>query len=303
MSFFDTFCEMLVIFFAIAMGYLANRLKIMGGEMDQKVSKLLLYITVPAFSLGSVLARETLPPMGEFLSMLVIVAVFYGMELLFALVVPRVLGGTPGQRGVWRYGMLFPNVGFIGYPVVVALLGQDALFYAIILALPFNMLSYSLGPLLLVGAKRFDLKQLFSPCVVSSLLALILALARIQLPPIVGETLNFVGDMTVPLSLILVGSLLAGLPVKSVFSSVRLWILAGLRLLVLPAVLAVLLSFLDISPLVKGVAIVQSAMPMAVNGSMLCLEYGGDTDCMAQATFITTLAAIITIPLLAPVLL
>ena len=207
------------------------------------------------------------------------------------------------QKGVWRYGMLFPNVGFIGYPVVVALLGQDALFYAIILALPFNMLSYSLGPLLLAGAKRFDLKQLFSPCVVSSLLALLLALARVQLPPIVGETLNFVGDMTVPLSLLLVGSLLAGLPVKSVFTSVRLWILSGLRLLVVPAVLAVLLSFLDISPLVKGVAIVQAAMPMAVNGSMLCLEYGGDTDSMAQATFITTLSALITIPILAPILL
>ena len=139
--------------------------------------------------------------------------------------------------------------------------------------------------------------------IVFRLLALILALARVQLPPIVGETLNFVGDMTVPLSLILVGSLLAGLPVKSVFSSVRLWILSGLRLMVLPAVLAVLLSFLDISPLVKGVAIVQSAMPMAVNGSMLCLEYGGDTETMAQATFITTLAAIITIPILAPILL
>ena len=134
-------------------------------------------------------------------------------------------------------------------------------------------------------------------------LALILALARVQMPPIVGETLNFVGDMTVPLSLILVGSLLAGLPVKSVFTSVRLWILSGLRLLVVPAVLAVLLSFLDISPLVKGVAIVQAAMPMAVNGSMLCLEYGGDTDSMAQATFITTLSAIITIPILAPILL
>ena len=73
MSFFDTFCEMLVIFFAIAMGYLANRLKIMGGEMDQKVSKLLLYITVPALSLGSVLARETLPPLREFVSILLIV--------------------------------------------------------------------------------------------------------------------------------------------------------------------------------------------------------------------------------------
>ena len=161
MSFFDTFCEMLVIFFAIAMGYLANRLKIVGGEMDQKVSKLLLYITVPAMALGSVLARETLPPMSEFISMLEIVVIFYGMEALFALVIPRILGGTQGQKGVWRFGMMFPNVGFIGYPVVVALLGQDALFYALILALPFNMLSYSLGPLLLVGAKRFDLKQLF----------------------------------------------------------------------------------------------------------------------------------------------
>ena len=303
MSFFDTFCEMLVIFFAIGMGYLANRLKIMGGEMDQKVSKLLLYITVPAMSLGSVIARETLPPMGEILSILWVAGIFYGMELLFALAVPRILGGTPEQKGVWRYGMMFPNVGFIGYPVVVALLGQEALFYAVILALPFNMLSYSLGPLLLTGARRFDWKQFLSPCVVSSVAALILALARVQLPPLVGETLNFVGDMTVPLSLILVGSLLAGLPVRSVFSSARLWILSVLRLLVLPAILAVVLHWVDVSPMVKSVAIIQAAMPMAVNGSMLCLEYGGDTECMARATFITTLAAIITIPLLAPTLL
>ena len=83
----------------------------------------------------------------------------------------------------------------------------------------------------------------------------------------------------------------------------RLWILSALRLLVLPAVLAVVLHWVDVSPIVKTVAIVQAAMPMAVNGSMLCLEYGGDTESMAQATFITTLAAIVTIPLLAPVLL
>lgn len=303
MSFFDTFCEMLVILFAIAMGYLANRLKIMGGEMDQKVSKLLLYITVPVMSLGSVTARKTLPEIREILSVLCVSAVFYGVEVLFSLTVPRLLGGTPEQKGVWRYGMMFPNVGFIGYPVVVTLFGQDALFYAVVLALPFNMLSYSLGPLMLTGAKRFDWKQLCSPCVVSSLVALILALVRVQMPPIVGETLNFVGDMTVPLSLILVGSLLAGLPVKQVFSSFRLWILSALRLFAVPALLALVLRGMDVSPLVKGVAIVQAAMPMAVNGSMLCLEYGGDTECMAQATFITTLASILSIPVVASILL
>ena len=69
------------------------------------------------------------------------------------------------------------------------------------------------------------------------------------------------------------------------------------------AVLAVVLHWVDVSPIVKSVAIVQAAMPMAGNGSMLCLEYGGYTESMAQATFITSLAAIVTIPLLAPVLL
>lgn len=186
MSVLDTLSEMLVIFVAIATGYLANRLKIMGGEMDRKVSQLLLTITVPALSLGSVAARETLLPQSELLSLLLAAVVFYGLEVLFALTVPRLLGGTELQRGVWRYAMMFPNVGFIGYPVVVALLGQEALFFAVLLALPFNVISYGLGPLLLTGAKRFDWKQLLTPCVVSSFAALLLALFQVRLPPIVG---------------------------------------------------------------------------------------------------------------------
>lgn len=111
------------------------------------------------------------------------------------------------------------------------------------------------------------------------------------------------GDITVPLSLLLVGSLLAGLPVRSVFSSWRLWVLTAVRLLVLPAALALALRWVDVSPLVKSVAIIQAAMPLAVNGSMLCLEYGGDTECMAQATFLTTLTALLSIPLLTPLFL
>ncbi len=71
--------------------------------------------------------------------------VFYLLEAVFALVVPRFLPGTQGQKGVWRYALAFPNVGFIGYPVAVALFGDGALFYAAILALPFNLLSYSLA--------------------------------------------------------------------------------------------------------------------------------------------------------------
>ena len=303
MSFFDTLAEMLVILFAIACGYAANRLDILGGETDKKISKLLLSVTMPAMILGAVCTGDTLPEASVVLGVLGVSVVFYGLEFLFALAVPPLLGGTPGQKGVWRYTLTFPNVGFIGYPVAVALFGPEALFYAVILVLPFNLLSFTLGPLMLTGAKRFSLRQTFSPCVIASIAALVLALARLRPPAMIGEAVEFVGDITVPLSLMFVGSLLAGLPLGRLLASPRLWILTLIRLLVMPAVLAPILRALGTEPMILGIAVTQMAMPAAVNGSLLCMEYGGDAECMAQITFVSTLASILTIPIVAAVFL
>lgn len=303
MSFIDTLAEMLVILFAIACGCAANRLGILGGETDKKVSRLLLSVTMPAMILGAVCTGDALPEAAVVLGVLKVALVFYGMELAFTLAVPPLLGGAPGQRGVWRYTLSFPNVGFIGYPVAVALFGPGALFYAVILVLPFNLLSFTLGPLMLAGARRFRLRQMFSPCVIASLLALALALGRVRPPEMVGEALEFVGGVTVPLSLMFVGSLLAGLPVGRMLSSPRLWILTAVRLLVMPAALCPILRALGTDPLILGIAVTQMAMPAAVNGSLLCMEYGGDAECMAQITFVSTLASIVTIPIVAALLL
>ena len=171
MSFIDTLAEMLVILFAIACGYAANRLGYLGGETDRRISKLLLNVTMPSMILGAVCTGDTLPEASVVLGVLLVAVVFYLLEFAFAFLVPPLLGGTPGQKGVWRYTMAFPNVGFIGYPVAVALFGPGALFYAVILVLPFNLLSFTLGPLMLTGARRFSLRQMFSPCVVSSIAA------------------------------------------------------------------------------------------------------------------------------------
>ena len=250
MNFWDVFGEMLVILFAIAAGYAANRLGYLGGEADQKVSKLLLNITMPAMIVAAVITGEELPELGTILSILEVGVVFYLLEAVFALVVPRFLPGTQGQKGVWRYALAFPNVGFIGYPVAVALFGDGALFYAAILALPFNLLSY-----------------------------------------------------TVPLSLLVVGSLLAGMSAGQVLRSPKLWLLTAIRLLLLPVALCLVLRALGIDSLVLGIAVTQMAMPVAVNGTLLSMEYGGDTECMAQITFLTTAASIVTIPIVAVLLL
>ena len=297
MNFFDVLAEMLVILFAIAAGYGANRLGYLGGETDQKLSKLILNITMPAMIVAAVITGEELPEISVILSILEVGVVFYVLEFAFVLTVPKLLPGTAGQKGVYRYTLAFPNVGFIGYPVAVALYGDGALFYAAILALPFNLLSYSLGPLMLAGAGRFRWRQLLSPCIVASVLGLVLALTRLRPPAMVGEMLDFVGSITVPLSLLVVGSLLAHMSPGKVLRSPKLWVLSVLRLLVMPALLCLVLRGMHIEAMVLGIAVSQMGMPVAVNGTLLSMEYGGDTEAMAQVTFMTTVLSIVTIPL------
>lgn len=299
MSFFTTLQEMVVILFAVAVGALANRLGYMNGDTDRKLSKLILNITIPCLVIASVIRQESLPEPKVILSVLLVSAVFYLMEFAFAFVVPRLVGGTPGQRGVWRFLMCFPNIGFIGYPLVQALFGDEGFFYAVILALPFNILNFSMGPLLLSGKFRFSWRQFCTPSVICSFIALTIALFDIPMPAMVGEMAGLVGDVTVPLSLLVLGSMLAGMSVRSVLTSWRLWVLSFIRLLVEPATLSLLLHLMGVDPLILGVAVAQMAMPAAVNGSMLCLEHGGDTDAMVQSIFLSTVLAIVTIPVAA----
>ena len=68
-------------------------------------------------------------------------------------------------------------------------------------------------------------------------------------------------------------------------------------------ILWVILQAMGIQELVLGIAVTQMAMPVAVNGTLLSMEYGGDTTCMAQITFLTTLGSILTIPVIAALLL
>lgn len=297
MSFFDTFAQMIVILFAMGMGYLADKLGYLDPETDTKMSNLVLNIATPALVLSTVMVGDELPAVSEILTILLVAAVFYVMEFGFVLLLPHLLGGTKLQKGVWRFSLCFPNVAFIGYPVVEALFGAKGLFFAMILALPFNLLAYTLGPLLLSGTFRISWKQFVSPGVLAALTALIIALGHIQVPQIVGDSLALVGQVNIPLSLLVLGSKLSHVPVGRIFSSVRMWVVSALRLLVLPAVLVFLLRMMHIDSLLLNVAVAQMAMPVAVNGTMLSLQFGGDSEAMAQVTFLTTVLSIVTIPI------
>lgn len=214
MGLFVTLGKMAETLFVVAIGYLANRLGYLNDEINRKLTGLMINIVLPCMILASVLVGDTLPEISAILSVLKVSVLFYGLEAVFLLVLPRLLGGTPKEKGVWQYGCIFPNMLFIGYPVVTALFGSNAMFYGVILVLPFNVLTYSVAPMMLGGEGRFHWKNLCTPVMITSVLSLVIALTGFRAPELVGSTLDFAGSAGVPLSLIILGSVLAGMGIK-----------------------------------------------------------------------------------------
>lgn len=302
MSILVTFSKMVMILFAIALGFLANKVGFLNADTNRRLTKIVLNITMPCMMLASVVTGSALPEREVILSVLKVAAVYYGMEAVFLLVLPRFLSKNRKQRGVWQFCCMFGNITFIGVPVVEALLGKEAVFYIILLLLPYNILHYTVGPFMMGGKAKLDVKTFCTPVLIAAVLSLILALVRVPAPALIGDMLALVGDITPALSLLVLGSVLAGMEMKSVFTMPRMWVFAVFRLLVMPVTLLFLLRFMELDTVVRSVAVIEVGMPVAVSGTMLCMEYEGDFECMAQTVLVTTIMSMVTIPLVATLL-
>lgn len=305
-DFTHMFGQMAVLFFCIIAGYLANRCRLMDGDLNRRLSALVLNVTAPAMILASVMTGEELPGWGEVGSILAVSLVSYTLAFLLSAVVPKLLRAPAEQAGAYRFMTVFGNVGFIGFPVVAAVFGNGAVFYASIFNLPFNLLVYTVGVLFLSGGTepvRLDWKLFVSPCVLASLATLVIALGHIRFPSLVGQAVDLLGQVTTPAALLIIGSSLAQLPLKTVTGTPRVWAMAVLRLIAIPLLVFFLLRPFVQNKLILGIALVMAGMPVASNCTMLCLQYGGDQELASQGTFVTTLCSMVTIPLLASVLL
>ena len=284
------FKEIITLFVIVGVGYAAKRLRFMNDEFDRMLSKLVINIALPGMILGSVLTATELPTQAEVwlclglsvASTFVMFAVAYGFTLLLRI--------PDGRRGVYRFMLCFGNVGFIGYPVLSAIFGPDALVYAAVFNLPFNFFVFTVGAWFLTFV---------TPVMLSCVAAVVLTLAGIHHAPILGEALNTLGSITTPAALLIIGSSLANLPVRDLIGGPRLWTCSVFRLIVMPAIIwAVFHAFVP-AGLMFSVAVVLAGMPVATNGTMLCYQYGGNSRVMAQGTFVTTVLAIASIPILA----
>ena len=295
----SVFCQMVVLFLMMALGYLGGKTRIMSIQGNKSLSKVVNCITNPCNVLYSALCTEHHMTNGEVLKLMGIAAALYGGLILAAQAVPPLLRVPKEQRGQYKFMMIFSNIGFMGIPVISAIYGAAAVFEVSIFIMIFYVVLYTYGLYLIRGgAGEFHFKELLTPMIVSSLLGVVCYLCGIRAPLVLEETLDMVRGVTTPCAMMIIGCALSDIPIRDVFSNWRLYVVAALKLMAIPAAAYFLLRPVLKDPVVLGVVVAVMAMPIASNFTMLSAQYDRDQRLASSATFITTLLSVVTIPVL-----
>lgn len=299
---------MTTLFAIVILGYFAGKHRYLGGDFDRQLSRLVINITCPALILASAMTGE-LPDRKYILPLLLISAMTYTVLTGVAFFLPRYLTRQRSEEGIIGFALMFGNVGFMGYPVVASIFGHEAVFYAAVLNVVNTFVVFTIGTMLINGKSevdggRFQKKVLYSTPMLSAYLAMLIVAFQIDhVPAFISQPLTMIGNITVPAALLIVGSSMSNLSMRTMLGNCTVYVTALFRLVLLPIVIYYMCMLLGFDSFVVNINTVVIAMPVATYGTILCLKYGKDTTMITEITFITTLMSMLTIPLLALALL
>lgn len=202
-----------------------------------------------------------------------------------------------GRRSVLTNLAMVSNCGFMGYPVITAALGEQALIYAVVFVAAFNLMCWTLGAFFYGGAKAMQPQRLLrNPSLLAIALGLTLFLTGLRLPDFLNSALGMMGAVTTPLAMFVIGARLISLR-PAHLADAKLLLVCLLRLVVFP--LCILLLFLTpLPPMVVKSVFVCTAMPCAALTAMQSEIYDCDRALASRGVALSTAFSMLTVPLM-----
>lgn len=289
------FRQTVIMFLYMAVGFTLFRAKLITREGSASMASLLLYAIIPVVLIQSFQVEYSAEKAAELLSSSLAALVLLLASMLISHLCFR-------KNPVNDFGVAFSNAGFMGFPLITALLGPEAIFSAAGFVALLNALQWTYGQYLLSGDKG-DLslkKTLRSPLILSFLLGLALFFARVKIPPILGGAMNGLAAMNAPLAMVVLGVYLAQLDVKRALRDARLYAGAAVRLLLIPALSLLLLRFLfpGLTPSTRTALFIAAMAPVGANVAVYAQKQGRDYSYAVGLVCLSTLLSIVSMPLM-----
>ena len=305
-AFFTTLAQMGRILLFLLIGFCLNRLKILPKGAGGGVSKLVTTIFLPALLIYSNMTEFRLEDVGSYSRLVLLGFLLWAVVTVPSFYVARKLaGGDAHERGVYLYGLCFPNTSAIGTPVVLALLGTAGLFQLNLFVLSWVILTYAWGVGLFLDTERKNpikrfLVNTFNPVFISMVIGLSLGAlgAKDWMPSIVTEALGDLSACFIPVSLLMAGYTVGDYPLKEVFNRPKSYVFTLLRLVVIPVVAVAIGWLMGVDKVTAALIVLSFASPSGMNVVVFPAAYGRDCKTGASIVLLSCLGAILTVPLL-----
>ena len=296
------FVQMIQLFLVIALGYFLFKVKILDVDLNKKLTTLLLTVTTPAMIVSSVLSTTVTQSFNDILFVFLSGFAIYLIMPILGFIIVKVMKIPLPQQGLYIFMTVFSNIGFMGFPVMKAIFGNEAVFFTAIFNMIFNLFVFSAGIVIMnygTGQNvKLDPKNLLSPGVIASLVALLIYFTGIHFPDVISSTVTMVGDITTPMAMLLIGSTLANIPLKEVFTELKIYPYTIIKQIIVPVIAYPILKMIIGDPLILGITLIMISMPVANSAVLFATEYDGDVSLAAKTVFMTTLLSVVTIPLI-----
>lgn len=308
----DTFLNLLsiigVLFLLMVTGFIASRTKIVNTDSPKHLSKLIIAIGQPMMIVAALISKnfsEANLKAGLFYMMLGFL--LHPVMALFGFMFSPLFPDRR-QRNLSTFGFIFNNCGFIGFPILGAIFGANGPFYGAFFVIGFHIYLWTLGIWILsrgeehirLTPKKALLNYGTVPCLIG--LGLYLLKALVPIPAFLIDFSNHLGNLCLPISVLVTGALLATQDFKRMLSDGRLYLFNAVKLIGIPLLVCLLaklitLGMADSYSIVLFCAVI-SALPCAATISMLAEMYDLDSPYAARMVGSTSILSLATLPLI-----
>lgn len=294
------FQTMLKLFLLLILGFVLFKCHIFDEYTNKKISALIVNVASPMLIISSIAGVEGSNKSIVFL-MIGAGILMYICFIILGKIINRIFPFPKKDWPVYECMVVFANTGFMGYPVLLDVFGQEAVFYASLIHMAFNFFVYTYAIMCLTKGDdsefKLNFKQLLTPGIILIFVGIFIYLFDIQLPSVLMDTINSVGSLTAPLSMMMIGSSLAVYPIKDSFTDWRSYVFAFVRLMIVPFVTMIMCRLLHIDAYYANITIITNAMPVGSMVLMLATQYNANVKIVTRNIVVSTLLSVITIPI------
>lgn len=285
--------QLITMFLYMAVGFCLYKKELITDTGSKALSNLLLYVILPGVILRS-FAQECSP------EKTIALLASLGLAAL-VLLISMVISSLCFRRDpAANFGSAFSNAGFMGIPLISAVLGKEAVFYVAGMVALLNILQWTYGQAILFSSKKdLNIKAILkNPLVVSFGLGLVLYALPVSLPEQIHTAIDAFAACNAPVAMIVLGVMLGKVPFSQLFRGIGIWKVSAVRLILIPIITLLVLScFSQVSTDLRTALLISAVAPVGSNLAVYLQKLGKDGGESVKMICLSTILSAVTMPL------